>query len=168
VGKLRPVWLLDVDGVLNATRPGWGGPPARRLVPAGGIHYPLTWAPALMTRLTRIHHGGSVEIRWSTTWVDEIAGVEAALRLPAFPVAFTGPTPGTGAVEAKEQAALDVVEAEGRPLVWTDDAAIPPDGPVRDRLAASGLPQLLIAPDPRVGLQPDDLDAIAAFLSRHR
>jgi hypothetical protein len=170
---MTPVWLLDVDGVLNAARPGWGGPPARRQVPADGVLYPMTWAPALMKRLTRIHRAGSVEIRWSTTWVDEIAGVQAAMGLPRFPVAFTNPVPGTASVEAKEEAALHVVETEGRPLIWTDDTAIPADGPVRERLAASGRRLLLLAPDSHRGLQPADLDRIEDFVAscrtgRHR
>ena len=168
VAEFTPVWLLDVDGVLNAGRPGWGGPPVRLGVPADGVVYPLTWAPALMARIGRIHSSGSVEIRWATTWVDQIAGVQAAMGLPSFPVAFRHPRPGRGAAEAKEAAALRVVEVEGRSLIWTDDAAIPSDGPVRERLAASGRPQLLIAPDPRRGLQPTDLDEIAAFLAMHR
>ena len=27
-----PVWLLDVDGVINATRPGWHAAPRRSMV----------------------------------------------------------------------------------------------------------------------------------------
>ena len=32
-----PVWLLDVDGVLNVTKPGWGGPPRQGEVTYAGV-----------------------------------------------------------------------------------------------------------------------------------
>lgn len=43
-----PVWLLDVDGVINATRPGWGSPPRQASVYADGDDWPMRWAPALI------------------------------------------------------------------------------------------------------------------------
>jgi hypothetical protein len=49
-------------------------------------------------------------------------------------------------------------------LIWTDDVAIPTSGPVRDELTAAGR-ALLIAPIPSRGLQPEDLEAIDAFLA---
>jgi hypothetical protein len=45
--RAPPVWLLDVDGVINATRPGWGSPPRRASVYADGGDWPMRWAPAL-------------------------------------------------------------------------------------------------------------------------
>src|SRR5690348_3934124 len=42
------VWLLDVDGVLNANRPGWGGPPRGGNAQSGGDLFRIRWAPALV------------------------------------------------------------------------------------------------------------------------
>ncbi|PPK93489.1 hypothetical protein CLV92_110117 [Kineococcus xinjiangensis] len=42
----RTVWLLDVDGVLNASRPGWSAPPRIRSAYSGGFEYRIRWAPA--------------------------------------------------------------------------------------------------------------------------
>lgn len=163
----RPVWLLDVDGVLNAADPGWDSPAQGGVAVAYGTAFRLRWAPDLVARIVRLHRTGSVEVRWATTWVDEIAQVEQLLRLPRFPTAFTGlgAAPSVKAPALKWAAALEVVEEERRPLVWTDDDTITIwEAGVR-RLAATGLPVMLVVPDPRTGLQPEHLAAIEGFLA---
>lgn len=47
---LPPVWLLDVDGVINANRPGWGAPPRSSRVwsDTDRMSYLIRWAPALL------------------------------------------------------------------------------------------------------------------------
>jgi hypothetical protein len=163
-----PVWLLDVDGVLNADRPGWGSRPRTGKATFEGHLFRMRWAPPLMIHLARLHHDHVVEFRWATTWVDQIHQLEALFGLPGFPVAFSGlPTgPQIQTPDLKGEAALDVVETERRPLIWTDDDAIPLGGPLLRRLRASEQPLLLIAPDPRRGLQPAHLDAVTEFLSK--
>jgi hypothetical protein len=166
IGGPAPVWLLDVDGVLNATRPGWGGPPRQGSARHGHDVFRMRWAPKLMVELARLHHARAVEVRWATTWVDHIDNVEALFNLPAFPVAFSG-LPGAPQITTpglKIQAALHVVETERRPLIWTDDDAIEANSAHLPRLRAGGQPVLLISPDPRRGLQPDHLQAIADFI----
>jgi len=180
-----PVWLLDVDGVLNARRPGWDGAAAQGIARHGDRRFRLTWSPELVDQITALHNGGGVEIRWATTWVDHIDQVQTLLRLPAFPLAFVGTAPssrsgggvrGAGpdpdlsdlaweTVARKTRAALAVVEVEGRALVWTDDDAIPVGGPARKRLDGSGQPSLLIAPDTVHGLTPDQMHRVADFLT---
>jgi hypothetical protein len=75
-----------------------------------------------------------------------------------------GRAPSVKAPELKVTAALHVVEVERRPLIWTDDDAIPSAGPQRRRLEAAGMPLLFLTPDPLRGLQPGDLTAIDNFL----
>lgn len=161
------MWLLDVDGVLNAARPGWDEPPGQGQAYVDGVAYLLRWSPALVRRIAAIHHGSGVEVRWATTWVDHILQVERLLRLPALATAFRGlgPTEAVDHVELKVQAALRVVEVEQRPLIWTDDDAIPALGEYRDRIMAAGVPVLLLEPHTRHGLQPEDLNQIDDFLS---
>jgi hypothetical protein len=162
-----PVWLLDVDGVLNAARPGWDETPRQGIAFVGEVGYRLQWAPTLIRRIAALHHGGGVEVRWATTWVDHIDQVEGLLRLPRLDTAFNDidVVNAEEGVARKVQAALDVVEVEQRPLIWTDDSAIPQHGGVLDRLDRAGLPVLLIAPGSRYGLQPEDLAAIDDFLA---
>jgi hypothetical protein len=157
------VWLLDVDGVLNARRPGWGGPPRRAYAMSEGVSWPIRWAPALIARIHALHRTGTVEIRWCSTWCADVDELERLFGLPRLERAFTDPVePGESADALKLTAAFAVIDA-GYPLVWTDDAAIPDEGPERDRLLAGGR-TLLIAPEPGRGLQPEHIDAIEDFL----
>ena len=122
-----PVWLLDVDGVINASEPGWGGPPHK-----GGVwsavdqyEYTLHWAPRLIDRIRDLHWNGTVEIVWCTTWCAEADTLERLWSLPSLGRAFTAPLRGSEASAAKLAAARKVL-AEGRRLIWTDDLEVPP------------------------------------------
>jgi hypothetical protein len=162
-----PVWLLDVDGVVNARRPAWDQPYAQGHAFVDGVTYRLQWAPALTRYIKSVHKRRAAEVRWATTWVDHVHQVERLLRLPAFSTAFRGlgTSPAVAAPERKLAAALHVVEVERRPLIWTDDDAIPMAGADRQRLEDAGVPLLLLAPDSFEGLRPEDLTQIDAFLT---
>ncbi len=162
------MWLLDVDGVLNAARPGWGEAADQGPAFVGGIAYTLRWAPPLIQRIGSVLRSGAVEGRWATTWVDNIMQVERLLRLPPMQTAFRDlecPEDARRTSELKLCAAFNVVEHERRPLIWTDDDAIPLGGPDRERLLAAGVPVLLLAPGSAHGLQPEDLADIDDFLA---
>jgi hypothetical protein len=158
---------LDVDGVVNARRPAWDQPFAQGNAFVDGVAYRLQWAPALTRYIKAVHKRQAAEVRWATTWVDHVHQVERLLRLPAFPTAFhgLGAAPSVGAPDRKLVAALQVVEIERRPLIWTDDDAIPVLGTQRRRLEEAGVPILLLAPDPYEGLNQAHLDRIDAFLA---
>lgn len=168
-GLTVPVWLLDVDGVLNTTRPGWGAAPRRAVAFSDGMNWPIRWAPALIDRIRGLHASRTVEIRWCTTWCPDAHQLEGLFRLPCLPRALLmDPVPrGAEGRAAKLAAARSVLDDEGRCLVWTDDDAIPETWLLRDELEAGGR-ALLIAPSPRRGLQPSHLHSIEAFLRRHR
>jgi hypothetical protein len=63
-----PVWLLDVDGVINASKPGWGGPPVSRRIWANGKHLVVRREPALIARIRELINARAVEVRWCSTW----------------------------------------------------------------------------------------------------
>jgi hypothetical protein len=159
-----PVWLLDVDGVLNATRPGWGGPPVTRSITAQGTSWRMRFSPQVIAGIRAIATTSRAEIRWATTWVGHIDDLSRVFALPTFPAAFdiTSEEPTQAVVAPLKLAAALAVVRSGRPLIWTDDDAIPVDGP--DRAALDGAGALLIAPKPGRGLRPDDLDRINAYL----
>ncbi len=159
----RPVWLLDVDGVINVSRPGWGGAPRSGYAFSAGEEYRMRWAPALIDRIRALHHAGSVEICWCSTWCPEAEEVERLFVLPRLERAWSDHLTATAATAAKLAAARQVL-AHGRRLIWTDDVEVPTYGVVHDELTHTGR-ALLIAPSPRRGLQPDHLDAIEAFIS---
>ncbi|GGQ83164.1 hypothetical protein [Couchioplanes azureus] len=63
-----PAWLLDVDGVVNATRPGWRVAPRRTTVCSlqDRCEYRPRW----------LHIDRVVELRWCTTCCPEAALLE--------------------------------------------------------------------------------------------
>jgi hypothetical protein len=111
----------------------------------------------------RLHHGGSVEIRWCSTWCSDAEQVERLFTLPRLERAWTSRLTSTAAAMAKLAAAREVL-ARGRTLIWTEDAEVPTTGPVHEELTATGR-ALLIAPSPTRGLQPDHMEAIKAFIA---
>lgn len=164
-GDQRPVWLLDVDGVLNARKPGWGAAPTSRQVWSKLTcrEYTVHFAPALMRRIRDLHRTEAVDIRWSTTWCGDTETIETAFCLPPLPSEFEVP-PTRFVGDLKLNAALQVLAA-GRRLIWTDDMEVPMESwDLHRELTADGL-ALLIRPDERVGLQPEHLDAIEAFIA---
>jgi hypothetical protein len=166
---MPPVWLLDVDGVVNATDPGWRASPRRHLVwsATDDQSYLLRWAPALIERIRHLHTTGVLEVRWCSTWCPDAEELERLWGLPPLGRALTGrPVPKGQESWPLKLAAARAVLAADRPLVWTDDEALPPPGPGREELTAGGR-ALLIAPLASHGLQPQDLGRIEAFALRY-
>ncbi len=89
------------------------------------------------------------------------------MGLPTFQPAFSNPDiiSADRAAQVKLTTALTVVEGERRPLIWTDDDAVPSHGPDADRLRTAGVPTLLIAPIAGCGLRAMDMTAIEIFAS---
>lgn len=157
-----PVWLLDVDGVVNATRPGWGGPPRRAHVTAGGHEWQLRWEPKLIGCIRMLHMAAVVEVRWCTTWCPWADTLERLWQLPTLGRAFAYAPTGMRATYEKADAARKVL-ADGRRLVWTDDEVVPePGDPLHEELTAYGQ-ALLIRPSARRGLRPEHLHEIERF-----
>ncbi|GAB1641322.1 hypothetical protein [Krasilnikovia sp. MM14-A1259] len=155
------VWLLDLDGVINATRPGWAAAPRTGTAYSAGLPYRLRWAPALVARIRAVHQ--LVTIRWCSTWCADADQVERLLGLPRLERAWIDPISTATAPAAKLAAASTVLD-QGHRLIWTDDDAVPTGGPVHDELTGTGR-ALLIAPLPNRGLQPEHLDTIDAFIA---
>ncbi len=160
----RPIWLLDVDGVLNAVslRSPDGAWPQRRTgtARAEGRAYRITFAPHLMAGIRDLHERCALEVRWLTTWAyDANRELRALLDLPEFPVVGE---PGGPAAWWKLPLAQQVA-LEERPIIWTDDdLSYSPEALVW--LAALPQPTLAIAPEPDVGLRPVDLVTIETFV----
>lgn len=157
-----PIWLLDVDGVLNVvchpSRPPrtwsrWSSGTAD----AHGSCFLITFAPDLIAAIRDLHEAGAVEVRWLTTWGEHAnGGLRELLSLPAFPVAAE---PAVASAWWKLPCAARVVE-EGRPVIWTDDDLRFSATAAR---WAADMGVLAIAPRPSIGLTPADLDRIRAF-----
>lgn len=163
LGVSDTVWLLDVDGVINVSRPGWGAAPRTGNAFCAGVPYRIRWAPALIDRIRAVLRTGLVDIRWCTTWCVVAEEIERLVGLPELGRCWTEPINGIAAAMAKLAAARQVLD-DGRRLIWTDDTETPqPGDELYDELAKGGR-ALLIAPEARCGLQPAHLDMIDEFL----
>ena len=123
-----PLWLLDVDGVLNAAH----DKPDRSVWPADqwirfdaedtrtGESWPRLIAQPVVDFLTEIHRRGLAEIRWHTTWQDEAWAIAEHIGLPHFEVQDA---PEFDDCEGwwKLPAARREMNDGGRTLLWTDD-----------------------------------------------
>lgn len=165
-----PIWLLDVDGVLNAVSRSpdqavWSDYRSGRAT-ASGRTWPITWSPTVTQLVADVHASGAAEVLWLTTWEDEANGdLARLLRLPPLPVAGRASDVANGLAQTwwKLQVARLVHEQDhARPLLWTDDdLAFDPDATAW--ISSRGLG---ISPETSTGLAPADLDAIARFTSR--
>lgn len=171
----RPVWLLDIDGVVNALarKPIVDSFPAEQWIQItvrtdlpgiGPAAFPILAARPVLDFVATAHASGAVEICWHSTWREAaITDLAPALGLPRLPISVAPEwTNHHLLVPWWKQPAAERVLESGRPLVWTDD-----DIPVfRPYLGAfEGRDDaLLLAPDPRRGLTQDELDLIAGFL----
>jgi len=87
-----PVWLLDVDGVVNAVSrfpdpKVWDDWQSGTAV-ADGTEWPITFSPSVTGTIRRLHEQGLVEVRWLTTWRGNANGsLRDLLGLPEFAVA---------------------------------------------------------------------------------
>lgn len=161
--ELLPVWLLDVDGVLNANRPGWHAAPRRaHVVDSAGHDWVIRWAPELIMCVRRLITLGRVEVRWCTTWCPDADRLEALWSLPSLGRAFDTVPKGRFTGDIKLAAAREVL-ASGRRLIWTDDMVVPTFGPLYDELTADGR-GLLIRPESRIGLTPEHMAMIEEWV----
>ena len=170
----RPLWLLDIDGVVNALARGampvawpeheW----VQRLViteiPGRGVMtLPILAARPVLDFVADVHRSGSAEIRWHSTWrtaaITSFApalGLPTTIRMSVAPEWNERPVAQWWKLGAAERAA-----ATGRRLVWTDDDLRVYQHET-EHLAAGG--NLLLGPFADTGLTPDDLRQIAEFL----
>jgi len=157
---VKPIILLDIDGVLNpAVCPGSGGDrPLLRL---------SNEKRALVRRLAR-----SGRIAWVSTWpADSVAGLEAQLELDVEPLRVTMvfrqadadmPTPKLTSV-ARWLFRMDAADdADWDSVVWVDDV-LGPDA--RKWADEHGQPVHLEQPDPDRGLAEAHVARIEAFIA---
>lgn len=170
----RPVWLLDVDGVLNAVSrlseamlAAWPGP-CWRFERVNGFE--IAWSTGVVDFINEVSRQGLAEVLWHTTWgVDAAKLIAPALGLDAFEVADlvsrTKVRPRGWDGWWKLQAGLDVVDS-GRRLIWTDDDLFWERRTVEIQLLADRTKDvLLVHPDTAVGLTPEHLKVILGFIN---
>lgn len=168
----KTVWLLDVDGVINARRAGWGRAAVHHHVcDSEGTSWRMTFEPKLLEFVREVADRPDAEVVWSTTWCGSAHVLEELWELPELRRAFTVPA-GKYTGDLKLQAVRAEL-AQGNRVIWTDDTEVPDvAGSSRDVALHIELMMsrraLLIRPDGRRGLRPADMLAIRDFLEAGR
>jgi hypothetical protein len=185
---MRPLILLDVDGVLNILSDD-DAPASWDLVRKGrataeGSSYPITWAPDVVEAIKGWLDAGA-DVQWLTTWGhDANRSLRELLGLPELPVAGTydhepagvpdddGPSHAAVAPAAPDPLTgqwwkYDVVqrilrEQPKRTVIWIDDELLRAQ---EFRRWADEHPHVhAIGPDGDLGLTADDLAAVEELL----
>lgn len=169
------VWLLDIDGVINApAKPGARPPTHAWPVDAwidtkadNGTTWRILAARPVLDFIRSVHEQGRAEIRWHTTWQERSAEVAKALDLPDFPVQEAPEFDQTEEHLRRDQwwklPAVWRVLSEGHRVLWTDDdASWDLTADQKTRLAAAGCH--IVSPDPMTGLYKKHLQQIDEFL----
>jgi hypothetical protein len=157
-----PIWLLDIDGVINALDfypTGWPKY-IETTADSAGKTYKIRYAAEVVEFINRVHSEGLAEIRWLTTWEGEANdSFRERLGLPEFPLAGERYTVSEEPWW-KGNIAQKVAE-EGRQIIWTDDDVL-----FYNQIHTEnwGVRRLIVAPNCYDGLKPDDLRAIEEFI----
>lgn len=184
-----PIWVLDIDGVVNALAPNAAlsriatnepGMPAMTATadvpqivgawpeyvpmsceaPYGDEEAPLNIAAGLVDRITALHNERLVEIIWASAWSEHAVVFGEAVGLPVFPAHYIQQSFDLGSFIFKAKVVAAAV-ATGRSVIWTDDQYA-----TKQDFAEVVLPQrfLAVRPDSRWGLLPADMDRIETFI----
>lgn len=182
---MRPLVLLDVDGVLNAVGPpddAW--PEWRRgTARAGGRAWPVRWSPGVVAAVRGWQD--TADVSWLTTWGhDANLGLRELLDLPELPVAGTHadadhapatalPAPAKAPATA-DPATADPADGDAAAAAGPALAAVTPAAP--DALTGAwwkfDVVRRLVqtAPERRLVWVDDDLahsDAVRAWMRAH-
>lgn len=152
---MNPIWLLDVDGVLNAASHRNG------LNKTMVLGFPIRWSPKVIAKVSELSE--RVEVHWCTTWSGLANDALApALGLPQFPVdamPLTAESVSWNESWWKFLVFKDYVRA-GRQVIWTDD-----DIPTTLLKEYKGHERaLVLRPNTSTGLTKHDLDRIERWV----
>jgi hypothetical protein len=148
--RMRPLLLVDVDGVVSLFGFGQTGPPPGIPVAVDGIpHWLSESAGKCLLRLSR-----TFECVWCTGW--EERAEEHLPRLLGLP----GGWPHLVLGEGWKLAAIDTQVGAERPVAWIDDVH---DDAVRSWAAAREGPTLLVTTDPAVGITDEHVRRLEAW-----
>lgn len=157
---MKPVILLDIDGVLNpAVRPGSDGKLPLLLL--------SNEKKALVRRLAR-----TGRIAWISTWpADAVAGLEGQLGLDVEPLRVLMvfrradadvPTPKLTSLKRWLSRMKTLEEADWDCVVWIDDIL---GLDARDWAKGHDQPVHLVQPNPDRGLTEDQVAEVEAFVA---
>lgn len=158
-GRERPVWFLDVDGVVSpyGVTDAWSGD----TLLSGAIDTDLAvpYRPDVLASIQQVHLAGWAEVRWLTTWDEEALSDWGRVGFGPFAMA-PRPSGGDRSNWKFRVVAAWLAKDPHRRAVWTDDDATPHGHALDPRHL------LVIAPDHAVGLTNRHVEAIVRWLQQ--
>lgn len=159
----KPVWFLDIDGVINS----WPKPPEQTDWEFKNVEilgYPIWYAPELIESIDRLHESGDVEVRWLTTWEHRAneafaPGVGLRNRFEVHENPWRGFGPGWWKADVVENFRQS---NPGTPIIWTDDD-ISLYQSFAGRAVGPEVDAMVICPISNEGLTAQHIDLISEF-----
>jgi hypothetical protein len=154
-----PIWLLDVDGVINAVSKNPTAWPEYKMEIING--FPIRWSPRVIDFIKSGHEQGTFEVRWLTTWGALANNLLApVIGLPEFTVVAEMPFRQSWYEAWWKFDAAKIVAEEDRPVIWTDDDLLF-DFEAFEWVVDLGF--LPVVPDSREGLTNENLRRIEEY-----
>jgi hypothetical protein len=164
---VKPLLLVDLEGVLSPQVAGCPGPGFHRHVLRGDRLWLTQEHGAWLAELA-----GVFELAWATAWehaanqlIAPILGLPGRLPVVPFPRARLTRLLGFDGIW-KRPDVEPLVQA--RPLAWLDDEFGPSDLAWAQRRTAAGMPTLLLVCDPLVGLTRAHVDTALVWAADRR
>ena len=163
----KPVWFLDIDGVVS---PFWKGQKTADHAEFRAWGFDVIVIPAVIARINDLHRRGLVEVQWLTTWEDAASREFApTVGLDNFFVNTSRKVPDAVDHEGnpcewwKENVVRNFAVTSTRRFVWADDDIIVEDAEhsVSESFPGRGL---YVCPHKDFGLTLEDMDRIEDFL----
>ena len=175
MSETKPIWLLDVDGVINALSHPESWPDSQEgIAHLSDGSFKICWSPELIEEIKLLSK--FIEIRWLTTWgklantaLRPLVGLPDEFPVQAEPVYETGYGGGNYQYTTFDWKFIAAKEAlkEGRPIIWTDDDAWTED--MKREICAEAdskkIPILMIRPQVLNGLSKNHISTIKEFTS---
>jgi hypothetical protein len=158
---VRPLLLIDIDGVVSLFGFDHARPPEGRFEIVDGIAHFLSAAAGKHLRLLATEF----DAVWCSGWeekANEYLPYALGLDGPLPYLSFDGATHSTNG--HWKLPAIDAYAGPDRPLAWIDDAH---DGTCREWAAARTGPTLLVATDPETGLTDAHVQGLLEWGVRH-
>lgn len=169
-------WYQDVDGPLNPWRSHkphkrWADYAKHTVVPDPvndpTVSYRLWFSPLLGTAITEIVDRHDIEFVWATTWgphldtITDLANLGHGHRALDFDTFETDPAFG-----ACSKLPAVIADAGDHPIIWFDDDIGRREKQWASDRTDSGIPTLLWASNPSIGISRQDLDLVVDLISR--
>lgn len=161
--------FLDVDGVVNAPKAGWGRAPRKTYVSASdGRILTIRWEPAAVMGLVELARSG-VRVGWNTTWGSDREALCTLAQKVGFPLDWDVlPTPpfadGSGMWKA-ENVVARIASGDVSHVIWLDDEAIKVGGHAVVAAAEEfAVEAVFIEPSPSRGIREEHFQQLRSFL----